>query len=275
MASDVSFAESQLELVGMDAGQAAAYVRLAVGGPMRAAQLADALRVSRQDAYRMLHAMIARGFVVSDLGHPASFSATPPSEIFARAIAAQEARTEQLGRADERVTEALAALRPEPIKPATPGFAIVRGRHEVLARSTTLLQGATRELRLLSTHEATMNVADLSGILQVVMGKALAGVHVRAIVRPAAIDPRFAAVAAANVELRTLDREVQGGMAIADDAGVMLSFVTDRSTRLQADADIALWSDARDLIALQTTLFDALWEQATTLAPRALRAPTA
>lgn len=263
MHEDAPSTEQQLQLVGMDASQAAAYVRLAVAGPMHAAELASALGVTRQETYRILHSMMARGFVVSDLDHPASFAATPPDEIFARALASQAARVEQLSRADESVKQALASMRARPPRIATPTFALVRGRQDILARAKTLIQSAQRELRLLSTHGATMNLADLSGIMPLILEKARRGVRVRAILHEKALaDPRLAAAVDANVELRVLADAPSAGLSIADDATILLSFVSDPSHRVQADADVTLWSDAGDLVRLQTTLFDALWMQA-------------
>lgn len=266
MPVDVAATEEHLQLVGMDAGQAAAYVRIAVAGPMRAAELAGAMRVSRQEAYRLLHAMIARGFVVSDLGHPATFSATPPAEIFARAMASETAKVQQLTHADELVTEALATLRPEAPLPAMPTFGLVRGRREVLSLAASLVSGAQRDVRMLSTHPATVNLGDLSGILPMAAKKARAGVRVRGILRAGPIDPRVAKAASAKADLRTLDRDVSGGLLVVDESAVLLSFVSDSSSRLHAEGDVSLWSDARDLVLLQATLFDALWERAQPLA---------
>lgn len=260
---DVSSAEQHLALVGMDADQAAAYVRLAISGPMRAADLATTLGVNRQEAYRRIHAMIARGYIVSDLKHPATFSATPPSEIFARAMTSEQAKVQQLTHADARITEALATMRPDPPTHAAPTFAMIRGRGDVLSKASSIISAAQNEVRIISTHAASVNLADLAGIIPLLHEKATSGLRVRAIVRPdAALDDRVLAIAPNIMEVRVIEDGAHGGMLIADGNAVLMSLVSDVSKKLHAGEDVSLWSDASDLAALLSLLFDALWARA-------------
>lgn len=260
--ADFADAKEGLQLVGMDDGQATAYVRLSLRGPLRAAELAADLGISRQDAYRLLHAMMARGFIASDLGHPATFRASPSEEIFARALASQAARVKELSHADAAVTEALGRMQPTSEEPAGPTFRIVRGRADVLSLAARLIADARDELRMVSTHPATMSLAAVSGIQDAVAGQVRRGTRVRGIVRAGPDGPRHPDALAGLGEVRALDRDVPAGLLVADDRSLLLSIVTDPSGRLRATDDVSLWTDARHLVALQSLLFDALWEQA-------------
>jgi sugar-specific transcriptional regulator TrmB len=67
--------------LGLSKTDAQVYVHLATMGPKKAKNIADTLRLHKQQLYRSLKNLQCKGCVKATLEHSALFSATPPEKI--------------------------------------------------------------------------------------------------------------------------------------------------------------------------------------------------
>ncbi len=78
--------------LGLDATEAQVFVHLCRMGPSKASAVATAAKIHRTDAYRTLHRLVQRGFVIASLERPVRFEAADPDRVFETMLAAQKAR---------------------------------------------------------------------------------------------------------------------------------------------------------------------------------------
>lgn len=69
-----------------------------------------------------------------------------------------------------------------------------------------------------------------------------------------------------NFAFRTLDLGEVVRFVIVDERELQMAVVSDASSRLTADADVFVWTDATDFVRTQLLLFDRLWPEAQEIA---------
>lgn len=255
----------RLTILGLDQGEAAVYVHLSMMGPSKASDVAAALRMHRTETYRTLQNLVQRGFASATLSRPQRFQAAPPERLFQEILSAQQARSENIQRAQLDIGPALGALRSQTGLPSSKNtFKVLQGRREIYAVLERMARDAHQSIRALSTHEGAVAMGDLSGILELVGRRADEGVEVRLILRttPATRSRLLAMPDAGRLSLRHLDTDRIIRFVLQDETALLLWVVSDPSTRLTSEEDVAIWTDAVDFVGTQSVLFDAVWREA-------------
>lgn len=255
----------RLTVLGLDQDEAAVYVHLSMMGPSKASDVAAALRLHRTETYRTLQNLVQRGFASATLSRPQRFQAAPPERLFTEILAAQQARSENIQRAQSEIAPALGALRSQTGGPSSKNtFKVLQGRREIYAVVERMAREATTSLRGLSTHDGAVAMADLSSILELMARRATEGLQVRLVLRttPQTRAKLLAMPEAPAMGLRHLEGDRVMRFVIQDDAALLLWVVSDPSTRLTSEEDVAIWSDAADFVGTQGVLFEAVWREA-------------
>jgi sugar-specific transcriptional regulator TrmB len=250
--------------LGLDAEEAAVYVHLSMLGPSKASDIAAALKMHRTETYRTLQTLVQRGFASSTLSRPAKFEAAPPEKLFQELLAAQQARQDNIARAQGEIASALSTLRSQPAEATSKNtFKVLQGRREIYGVLERMIREAKQDVAFLSTHEAAFAMGEAAGLVDVLVDRARAGVRVRGLLRTT--KPARERIAALpdipGLTWRNLNEPTMMRFVVSDHKELLLWVVSDPSSRLTTEADVAIWSDASDFVATQSALFDLAWVQ--------------
>jgi sugar-specific transcriptional regulator TrmB len=255
----------RLTVLGLDDGEAAVYVHLSMMGPSKASDIAAALKLHRTEAYRTLQNLVQRGFASATLGRPSKFVAAPPEKLFNDILAAHEARSESIKRAQGEIAGALTSLRGEPTEAqARNTFKVLQGRREIYSILERMVRDARTSVKSVSTHPGALTMADMAGIWDVAVERAREGLTLDAILQttPATRGRLSSMIGVPNIQLRHLDSDHIMRFVVVDERELLVWVVNDPSTRLSSEQDVAIWSDATDFVAQESVHFDALWQLA-------------
>lgn len=250
--------------LGLDPGEARVYVHLNGTGPSKASDLALVMKLHRTDAYRTLQRLVDLGFATASLDRPVVFSAAPPDAVFARLLSERAQQLATIERVRDEIADALATLRSEGDGPAPrETFRIIRGRSEIYRAMMLAMQEARREIVSVNTNAAANASSEASGAWSVAKERARAGVQIRALNRTtfAVREAMRSAWQGLPVAFRHLDHERPMRFLVADAGRVIMVTHNDPSGRLHAEDEVAVESDAPDLIGMMLTFFEALWER--------------
>jgi sugar-specific transcriptional regulator TrmB len=254
----------RLTVLGLDESEAAVYVHLSIAGPSKASDVAAALKLHRTEAYRTLQNLVQRGFVAATLGRPSRFEAAAPEKLFEDILASEKARTENIQRAQTEIAPALISLRGQTAEQFSKNtFRILQGRREIYGVMERMVRGARKNVKALTTHEAAVAMTDLAGILDAAVEKAQEGVQVQGLFRT---NPQVRARLAQlpevpALQLRHLETDKVVRFCLVDEREILFWVVSDPSSRLSSEQEVAVWSDAADLVGSQGYLFDLAWRE--------------
>lgn len=255
----------RLVALGLEEADARAYVQLSVMGSAPASEVALALRIHRTDAYRTLLRLVDAGFVTSSLGRPVTFAALAPDAAFTKLEDRERERLRALERARNELGPALASLRMDVAADVLRStFRIVKGRAEIYSVMKDVISIAEKTVLSVNTNPAGNASAEAAGLWVRARERAVEGIDTRALIvaTPDAV-PRVRAMVQGVpcLRIRHLETPTPMRFFIVDARHLVMFAVNDPSTKLTAESEIAIVTDARDLVQLQVTLFEHLWEQ--------------
>ncbi len=252
--------------LGLDATEAQVFVHLCMMGPSKASAVATAAKIHRTDAYRTLHRLVQRGFVIASLERPVRFEAADPDRVFETMLAAQKAVQEGIERARLEISAALSTLRSEtPSGSPSTSFRVLRGRQEVFRALDGMIRSTRSTFKAVTTHPAASTMAQAAGLWELVAERARAGLRVEAVMNaPREARPRLATLLAIpTVSIRHVDLDRLVRFFIRDDEELLILVASDPTGRLNSEADVAISTTAPDFLATELAFFESLWERAT------------
>ena len=250
--------KDNLELSGPDA---ALYVHLCVAGPAKVSDLADALKLHRNDVYRTAERLVQRGLIQTTVERPARFVAIGPDQVFDSEINNRLQAIERLRQSRKEITtlvDQLHSLAPAPTKGV---YKIIQGRQAIYHQREQMIQSARESLSWVSTFGPSIAHAEISGSLDLMLKRVEEGVRLRALVpttpqnRPA-LTPFLSQKA---VEIRHFDMEVPIRYFIADDRELLMFVVNDPSESLYAEDEVAVYSTAPGFVHAQLQFLEQSW----------------
>lgn len=250
--------KDNLQLSGPDA---ALYVHLCVAGPAKVSDLADALKLHRNDVYRTAERLVTRGLIQTTVERPARFVAIEPDQVFDAEINQRLQAIERLRQSRTEITtlvDQLHSLAPTPTKGV---YKIIQGRQAIYHQREQMIQSARASLDWVSTFGPSVAHAEISGALDLMLKRVQDGVRLRALVpttpqnRPA-LAP-FLHEPAAQVRHFDLDAPVR--YFIADGKELLMFVVNDPSESLYAEDEVAVYSTAPGFVHAQLQFLDQSW----------------
>lgn len=252
------------ETLNVSAVDAATYVKLCVGGPWKVSDLADAMEVHRNDVYRSLERLGARGLVETTLESPARYTAANPLRVLDLELEARMAALEALKASRERTTDLVRSLQREAQGPQKTVYRILQGRQEISAARRKLIAGAKEEILGLSTSPHAVAIAEFDGTLDALLAQVGGKPRMRLLlnVPQETLDHANLSSSRDNLEVRHLPTDRAVHLLIVDGSEILLSVVEDPSRSLYAPDDVALLTTASGLLEAERVFFEQCWASA-------------
>lgn len=247
-----------LQLSGPDA---TLYVHLCVAGPAKVSDLADALKLHRNDVYRTAERLVQRGLIQTTVERPARFVAIEPDQVFDAEINNRLQAIERLRQSRTEITslvDQLHSLAPTPSKGV---YKIIQGRQAIYHQREQMIQGAKTSLDWVSTFTPSVSHAEISGALDLMLKRVGEGLRLRALVpttqqnRPA-LAPFLRHEGA---QVRHFELDVPVRYFIADAKELLMFVVNDPSESLYADDEVAVYSTAPGFVHAQLQFLEQSW----------------
>jgi sugar-specific transcriptional regulator TrmB len=258
-------AANTLRALGLEGKLADTYVFVYAHGVSRPTDVAQGLALGRTDAYRILEELAYRGFLAQTLHKTTRYEAVPVARVFDREIIKTNARRAELLRGREAAIHAFEALtRKETLKPATITQNIY-GRREGVARMVQMLRDARVTWRSITTHPGTLRLgADEMGLRDIYRERATEGLDVRSIVTLNDQNQNYfrSFVNLPNVGVRHLTTDAVILSAFSDHSELILWLAIGDHADMDSPHDIALFTNAPDVVRAHEIFFEALSSQA-------------
>ena len=267
MQDAVAQVQANLNLVDADA---AVYVQLVLAGPAKVSDLAEALKIHRNDVYRTAERLMQRGLIEATLERPARYVAVDPQKVFDAEIAARLRSIDALKQTREHVTDLVSKIHLA-ASPTKSTYRVIQGRPDIYGNVRELIEGAKTSVTWATTLPASAVLWDLFGLYDTVRAAAKRGVDFRGLVRPEAggLSRLEAALDLTNVELRNLEAAGIVRFLVVDDRELVMWVVNDPSESLYAGDEVAIRSTAPGFVEAQRFFFEQAWDRAPLLLPKA------
>lgn len=243
----------ELADVGVPEDHARMYVQLVRRGPSTATELAEILRISRPQAYRLLEALTHDAFVTPSLGRPRTFAAAEPSSVLQALRERTQRSLEHIDRVQGLLATRLASLRKQADdSDMGPQFAVLRGVDALAKTAQDVCRLADERIDVLVGQDASAQIFEAVVHQGILSNKAREGVQVRVLAPPQA------RIASASLERRHLDQPPLVTLVLADEADALMALTAPARGRGQ-ESTLGVRSNAMPFVASQRLLFDALW----------------
>lgn len=242
--------------VGVPQEQARMYVQLVRRGPSTASELADLLRISRPQAYRLLEALSHEAYVTASLGRPRMFTAAPPDSVLRSLRERTQRSLAHLDRVQGMLASRLEALREKHDDEETgPQFTVMRGVDALAKASQDVLRAADERIDVLLAHDVSEGLFEAVLDRELLADKAREGVDIRVLAPPQARVPVNSA------QRRPLDNEPLVTLVLGDGRDAVMAITTPGKGSRGGDDILSVRSNAPPFVATQLLLFDRLWKE--------------
>lgn len=261
------------EALGLAPAEAAVYVHLCMAGPAKAADLAAALKLHRNEIYRGASRLLQRGLVEMTVERPARFAAVPAAEVFARAIRERAASVESLKAARDAVLPMLERSGLD-AAPHRVTYKLVQGREEIFALRDRLVDAAQASIDWATSFAPSLSLTDLTGGLDRIASRVDAGVRFRGLFRAdeRASERLARLVARPGAQARPLAIEADVRFYVVDGEQLLMWVVNDPAEGLHARDEVAIHTTAPGFVQAEATFFEQLWSASQRPASRAVTA---
>lgn len=248
------------ESLHLGEADAMVYVRLVIGGPSKVGDLADALGIHRNDVYRALERLQARGLTSALPGTPARYAARGADEAFEAEITSQTAAIASLRQSREEVVSIISQLHHVAASPAST-YRVIQGQDDIQAARNRLIAESRSQIDLASSIPSTISALERKGGLAHLYARAQAGVKVR-ILAPDVLGTRDALrdlLKLPNCEARAFETKEPLRFYVSDQQEVLLWASHADLDATTAQAEVAVLARAMGLVAAQMLFFEQAW----------------
>jgi sugar-specific transcriptional regulator TrmB len=242
----------KLVRLGMSRDEALVYVRLQDLGPSRAGAVADALGITRQNAYRTFERMAAHGFATPSMARPRLYSAAQPATVIQLLHGRLEALENEFDDALTQTVPSLEALRGLRVEhPPHVHFTLLRGLDAIVQQAQQMCRDAESQVaglfadpldRPLVTSVAKLDVAS--------------GLHARVLVAKKAAP--LTSLVSAPAQLRVVDRDPLATSIVVDERECLVLVSPERGKK-RGEPAIAYRTNAPGVVTLQQAAFEGIW----------------
>lgn len=257
---------ARLTQLGLEPDEAEAYVELYVIGPCRAGGVADALNVHQTKAYWSMNHLVKKGFAEAVDSAPTRYKALEPDEICAEMLQDHRRKIQEIEETWDDLRDPLAALREQGHGDvAEDTYRLIHGRKEVLDVAGGMFDRAEDEILAFSVNPwAHLTPESYDRLWDKGIERARDGLQARGIFHTTPEMREFLApmLDIEDLDIRHLGPRRNRPFLVVDRSEIVYWLVTDPSTDRDAEREVAVWSNAPDLIEEHREIFLAQWEQA-------------
>lgn len=250
-----------LQIGGPDA---ALYVHLCMAGPAKVSDLADALKLHRNDVYRTAERLMQRGLIETTVERPARYVAVDPQKVFDTEITTRLKAIDSLKKSREEISSLLVQLHMSAPQPSRGTYKVVQGRPEIHALRARLVAEAKSSVEWATSFGPSVPLADINGGLDAMLQRAQEGLRFRALVRatPHSASKMQPFLKCGNADVRRFEVDSVVRFLLVDDAQLLMYVVNDPSESLYAKEEVALHTTAPGFVHAQKVFFEQSWASA-------------
>lgn len=246
--------------LGFPSDQARAFLHLTRHGPMSAAALAKSLRTSRPRAYRILEALMAEGFALSQLGRPRLYTAVPGAILFKALEVRWTARLEALAEARRELLPLIEASQATAEPGTQASFTMLQARDLLEVHVLEAFGAARSSLDLAIAGQLGLDLLATPALLSALAARARHGVTVRILA-----DGRSPELDAALARVPTAQARRSGPVALStflvvDRRDVVV--VVRPGSAQGTDRFLGLQTNVAHFVATHSYFFDSVWRAA-------------
>lgn len=259
----------RLVMAGLSRDEAVVMAYLFAAGPAKAGLVASVLKAGRGDVYRTLDRLVERDLVVKTDERPARYQPIPADRLLDGLLSEAQARAEKIRLVRDETLAAIAALRAGPASPTHRNlFRVLRGRDSIYAAAERMVREARSEVDFATTHPSAAQLIESAGLRALGVRKAREGVRIRALLRISPVLRTILAPSLASWGVGVRHFETDGVLrfVVVDRREIILWITSDPGDRPDAPSDVAIWTDAKDLVRSHAGLFDAAWKSGAEIA---------
>lgn len=261
---------TRLIQLGLEKDEAEAYVQLFIMGPCRAGDIAEAMNVHQTKGYWAMNHLVKKGFARALPSTPTRYEAISPQEIAEQTVAEKEKRLREIGRLWNDVADPLEQLR-DANRDAVPAdtYRLVHGRKEVVKIALDAFDRMEDELLVYSANPwSHLAPESYKPVWERGVARAREGVETHAILNTTDEMREFVEplVEIPDLHIRHVEPDMRNAFVVVDAREIIYWLVTDPETDPKAEREVAVWSNAEELVEEQHELFKTLWDNARTLA---------
>ncbi len=242
---------------GLDEGEATVYYHLSRLGGARAADVAHAAKRKRPDTYRLLDALVRKGFAQKTLERPTRFLALPIDQALQRWLAARREAADALAEQADELVAAWPRAHADP-GPGNQRFTVYQGREQVLGLIRRMLASASEEVMLVASPGGLGSLG-LAAFFESVDGAAGAQVHIRVLTKADSSRSESFASLRGVADIRHAELPSYHEMIIVDTQQIALFVSSGRKVSTQGEIQTVLWLNTPDFVMAQKALFDEVW----------------
>lgn len=256
--------ETFREALKLAPSEAAIYVRLYVGGPAKAGDLAGALKLHRNEVYRTATRLLNRGLIEMTMERPARYAAVQPDRVFEAEIASRVAAIDELKHARAILMALLESMEaPAPAEKRSV-YKVVQGRQEIATALNHLIEHAQASITWATTFPPSVRLMDMTGGLDILTRRVAEGVKLRGAIHTtpqgwAALAP-LAKLPGAQFRELDLDRDIR--FVIVDERELLMWAVNDPSESLRSKEEVAIETTAPGFVQAEGVFFEQAWSRA-------------
>jgi len=249
-----------LGTIGLSSLEARAYLELARGGQLTAAESAKRTGIARPEVYEVLRNLENKGFVRQTLGRPAKFAPVDPLELRTRILREEKKRFDSIEAGMSKILEVWPFLRaihdPESRIPKT---MTLRSRKKIAAMVDSMVAKASESISMCTTRRGILTAmqADFSNIAKKLVDE---GVETRIVIDEASISKLPPSFAPKDVEVR-VSKGPKARFYIVDEREVLYHLHLQAEEDLWGSDETALWTDSQDQVSVYGWIFRNEWEK--------------
>jgi len=248
-----------LETLGLSALEAKAYLGLAKGGRMTAAEIAKKSGMPRAEAYEVLRRLETKGFIRELLGKPARFEPVDPLELRTRILQEERRRFSSIENGMSRILEVWPALQSVQVADyQLPRAATLKGREKIAGAVSGMIEGAQESVRMFTTWRGLM-IAREQDFPEHWRRLTERGVDIRMMIDEAAARRLTPGMLPEGLDVR-VSKGLKARFYLVDDREVLYHLHLRSEQDLWGSDEAALWTDSPDQVNVYRWLFQNGWD---------------
>lgn len=260
-----------LRTIGLNKYERNLWVALLSRGASTAGELSDISNVPRSRCYDVLESLASRGFVLIQPGKPLKYVAIQPKEAMERAKKKIQENAMETSQKIDRLVKSdaikeLEKLHKDNIKTIKPEnlTGALKGRYAVLQQTETMLKGAKKTIKLVTTGNSLAELSENYGDLMKKIAESGVKIQIATSVTKQTNDVVKAMKKYAQVkntaEAEKLDKLV-GRLFVVDGEKFLLGLTDDAKTH--PTQDVAFWTFSSHATSnVLEPVFDLIWHHA-------------